>query len=57
MGANTERRKFALCMIAMIVCGAVSALIAIDHPRHGWIAGWLGMRIYVYVERLIERAP
>ena len=52
-----EWRKFALCMLAMTICGAASALIAIDHPRHGWIAGWLGMWFFVRIERLIERAP
>lgn len=55
--ASTKLSKFALCILAMTVICAVSALIAIDHPRYGWTAGWLGMWFYVRIERLIERAP
>lgn len=54
--ANTKWRKFALCMLAMIAIGAVTALIAVDHPRHAWLSGWLGMWFFVRIERLIERA-
>ena len=55
--ARMEWRKFAGCMLAMTACAAVSGLIAIDHPRHAWICGWIGMWAYVRVERLFERAP
>ena len=49
--------SFVLCLLAIIICGSVSALIAIDNPRYGWQAGWLGMWLYARIERLIERAP
>lgn len=57
MGANTEWRKFALCILAMTICGAVGTLIAIAYPRYGFVAGWLGFWAYARVESLIGRAP
>jgi predicted benzoate:H+ symporter BenE len=57
MGANTEWRKFALCIFAMTICATVGTLIAIAYPRHGFVAGWLSMWLYVRIESLIRRAP
>ena len=54
---NVGLRKFALCIFAMTICGAVGTLIAIAYPRHGFIAGWLGFWAYVRIESLIKRAP
>lgn len=57
MAAYMKWRPVVLCALTMIAIAFVTATIAVDHPRYGWIAGWLGMWFYVRIERLIERAP
>ena len=55
--AYIQWRKFVLCILAMTAICAVSAMVAIAHPRHGWTAGWLGMWFYTRIEELIKGRP
>ena len=55
--AYTEWRKFALCILTIAGCAAVSMLLADAYPKFGWGAGWLGLWVCNRIEELIKGRP